>query len=80
MILFNPLFAIFSLVVGMHSTQYEVDPEIGDDHTQECDNAPDMESPHGTTFAIAKMERIEIYNQCDECPDLFWVPAPVVAP
>ena len=64
----------------MDTTQQQVDAEIGDNDTEECCHAPDVETDGGMVVALAHVQRVEIDQQGDERPHFLGVPRPVVAP
>lgn len=67
-------FSIVSLVVCVHAAEEEVDTEIGDDDTEEGEEAPEVEMHHRMAFARGHVERIEVDEQGDERPDFLRVP------
>lgn len=64
----------------MDAAEDEVDAKVGDDDTEECESAVDEELPRLTADSQRRMHRESINDECNECPDLFGIPCPVVAP
>ena len=65
----------------MYSAQKQIHAEIGDGHAQNGEDAINVEEQRLLEgFPNLFVKRGGVNEQGDECPNLLWVPRPIVAP